>query len=120
MKAIIFYFSLVLAIFHPAFSKALEPNHAHNFELVQKKSPCLCLNSQSDNPYFDIDLLEDEDNDDINSSTWKKFLSKKSASTLNAIVEKKYTDNHFSKPGYNRYIFYLPPSHFISLRVFRL
>jgi hypothetical protein len=34
--------------------------------------------------YFDIDLLGDEDNDDISTSGWKKFLSKKRESTFNA------------------------------------
>ena len=110
----------MLAVFHPTFSKALEPNHAHNFEVVRQKSSCLFLNTQSEDRYFDIDLLGDEENDDVSTSGWKKFLSKKRESAFNAIAEKKYTDNYFNKIGSNRYIFYQPPSHFISLRVFRL
>ncbi len=121
MKAIIFCLSFVLALFHPTYSSALESRYANNFEIVQQKSICLFPDLQSEDQYFDIDLLEDEDNDEVNSSPNLKFSSKKkSFTTTNFSIDNDCTIVFFKRIWSNRYFFQLHPAYFISLRVLRL
>ena len=124
MKGIFFTLVLALVFFLPRHSSALEskqgPIPYSLFQYMQNENNVVSDNSQSTYSFFDDDL-SDKDDDDINHAARKKFSF--GGNSFSAIVFPALPQVFFN----DRNIIYsslesghLPPSHFISLKVFRL
>lgn len=124
MKGIIFILVLASMIFHPRHVSAMETKQLSPssplFQNSQNEHTFVSDNSESSDSYFDDDL-SDKDDDDINYSVRKKFsfgsttFDVTALFTLTRILYDSRTLDFCSAN-----LFYLPPSHFIALKVFRL
>lgn len=119
MKAIIIWFSFVLALFHPTYSNALETAPAYNPEFIQQNALHFSYNSQNKDIYGDYQIIE-EDEEDLSISSKKKVFAKKLISTGDSFITSIFSNNFFKRTYFSKYSFYTRPPTFISLRVLRL
>lgn len=119
MKAIIIWFSFVLALFHPTYSNALETAPAYNPEFIQPSALHPSYNSQNKDLYGDYQIIE-EDEEDVSISSKKKALAKKIISTNDSFITPVFSDNCFKRICFSKHLFYTRPPSVISLRVLRL
>lgn len=119
MKAIMIWFSLVLVLFHPTRSNALEHAPAYHPEFIQQNALHFSYNSQNKDIYGDYQIIE-EDEEDLSISSKKKVLAKKIISTNASFITSIFFDDFFKKIRSSKHLFYTRPPTFISLRVLRL
>ena len=117
MKAIMIWFSLVLVLFHPTRSNALEHAPAYHPEFIQQNALHFSYNSQNTDIYGDYQIIEEED---VSISSKKKVFAKKLISTGDSFITSIFSNNFFKRTYFSKYSFYTRPPTFISLRVLRL
>lgn len=116
MKKIFFSLIFVLTLFHSTFSIVPQALPVHNLEIVHQESLFFSQNSQTENLYFDVDLIE-EDNDDIDSSAWDKFSLRKDAFADTSFIAHIFPDRSFNRIWYSCNFSPFSQPGFISLRV---
>jgi hypothetical protein len=124
MKAAL-YFILILGLvfLHPRCALASDTRQgvmlSGSFQKLQKENSQISDDSQSSNSLFDEDLFADDD-DDVNVSARKKISVGSAAFTIFSYYSPTTNDLPRNNNFASSYFFHLPPSHFISLKVFRL
>ena len=118
MRAIIICFNFVLALFHSAYSITPEVTPASNFEAIQHQSFLFSQDSSGENLYFNI-VLVDENNEEVSCSIKNKFSTKKNTFTHTSLLAYIFSGNSFKKNCSARFFNFSQPS-LISFRVLRL
>jgi hypothetical protein len=118
MKKIFFSLCIVLVVlFMPAYSYALENTPSHDFKIVKHNQLYISNNTHDVVPYFDAVLLE-EDND-ASTSEKEKFSPEKNALTI-CFIATNFPDNSFKNTWPARHFLNCSQPGLIYFRVLRL
>jgi hypothetical protein len=134
MKAKIYYFLILgLLFWHPRHALAIEAKQSslpgHSFQKTPQERLAFSGDSQNLHAFFSVDIdidndvaadVDVDDDDDVSFSARKRVSFDTTARfDSNQYIFEDFYNISFSKYS-TPYFYHLSPSHFISLRVFRL
>jgi len=110
---------VLLVLFMPAYSYALEHVPSHDFGLVKHNQLYISNNTRGETPYFDAVFLE-EDQDDASTSEKEKFSPEKNTFTIGFFVAPDFYVDFFKRFALTNSFFNCSQPGFIYFRVLRL
>lgn len=110
---------VMLAVFVPAHSYARKDIASHDLQLVKHEHLYTPAASSIENLYFDVCLLE-EDNDDGSASEKKKYSSEKEWYTIISAIPTNFSDHLSRQVSFTNYFLSFSQPGFIYLRALRL
>lgn len=119
MKKLFFFLCIVLLVsFMPSRTFALNTIRSHNFEVVRYNPLYISNNTQDHLSYFDVYLIE-EDQDDASTSEKDKFSPEKNAFPITSFITTQFPNNA-QRISFTDYFFNCSQPGFIYFRVLRL
>ncbi len=120
MKKLIFCLSFVVALVHSTYSKTVEKTAAHSIEIIQQETFQYIPTSLNEDQDCESCLLEDDDNDDVNTTHKNKITSNKGSFLQVSFAHHKFPDGFIQKIRNTHSFFYFTKLSFASIRVLRL
>jgi hypothetical protein len=118
-KVVLFLFIVLLVLFMPTYSYALDHIPSHDYGAVKYNQLYISNNMRGETPYFDAVFLE-EDQDDASTSEKEKFSPEKNTFTIGFFVPANFSDDFFKKITFTNNFLNCSQPGFIYLRVLRL